>query len=76
MQDSPYAPITVPKGASFADMVPLKGKPDIGDIREIVGNRWTTQRICIVEYSRITPPLVLPKKPGSPLTLLEIALCL
>ncbi len=26
-----YAPITVPKGASFADMVALKGKPDIGD---------------------------------------------
>lgn len=29
--DIPYAPITVPKGASFADMVALKGKPDIGD---------------------------------------------
>src|SRR5690606_23018164 len=27
----PYAPITVPDGASFADMVALKGKPDIGD---------------------------------------------
>ena len=27
----PYAPITVPKGASFADMVALKGTPDIGD---------------------------------------------
>jgi len=26
-----YAPITIPKGASFADMVALKGKPDIGD---------------------------------------------
>ena len=26
-----YAPITVPKGASFADMVALKGKPTIGD---------------------------------------------
>ncbi len=26
-----YAPITVPEGASFADMVALKGKPDIGD---------------------------------------------
>jgi len=29
--DVPYAPITVPKGASFKDMVALKGKPDIGD---------------------------------------------
>ena len=27
----PYAPITVPDGASFADMVALKGKPSIGD---------------------------------------------
>ncbi len=27
----PYAPITVPDGASFADMVALKGKPDVGD---------------------------------------------
>ena len=26
-----YAPITVPAGASFKDMVALKGKPDIGD---------------------------------------------
>lgn len=28
----PYAPITIPKGASFKDMVALKGKPDIGDL--------------------------------------------
>jgi len=27
----PYAEITVPAGASFSDMVALKGKPDIGD---------------------------------------------
>ena len=27
----PYAPITIPPGASFKDMVVLKGKPDIGD---------------------------------------------
>ena len=27
----PYAPITIPKGAGFADMVALKGKSDIGD---------------------------------------------
>jgi type I restriction enzyme M protein len=26
-----YAPITIPEGASFWDMVALKGKPDIGD---------------------------------------------
>lgn len=27
----PFAPIQIPAGASFADMVALKGKPDIGD---------------------------------------------
>src|SRR5271168_1143403 len=27
----PYAPITIPSGASFKDMVALKGKSDIGD---------------------------------------------
>jgi len=27
----PYAPITISAGASFKDMVALKGKPDIGD---------------------------------------------
>src|SRR5437763_2638154 len=27
----PYAPITIPAGASFTDMVALKGKADIGD---------------------------------------------
>jgi type I restriction enzyme M protein len=29
--DVPYAPITVPKGSSFKDMVKLKGETDIGD---------------------------------------------
>ena len=29
--DQPYAPISIPKGASFADMAALKGKTDIGD---------------------------------------------
>jgi type I restriction enzyme M protein len=27
----PYAPITIPEGAGFKDMVALKGRPDIGD---------------------------------------------
>src|SRR5205085_6291018 len=27
----PYAPITIPEGASFKEMVALKGKSDIGD---------------------------------------------
>ncbi len=29
--DVPYAPITIPKGSGFRDMVALKGKPTIGD---------------------------------------------
>jgi type I restriction enzyme M protein len=29
--DQPYSPITIPPGASFKDMVALKGKSDIGD---------------------------------------------
>jgi type I restriction enzyme M protein len=29
--DEPYAPISIPKGATFADMAALKGKSDIGD---------------------------------------------
>jgi type I restriction enzyme M protein len=35
----PYAPITIPSGASFKDMVALKGKSDIGDQinKKIVG---------------------------------------
>lgn len=35
----PYAPITVPEGASFKDMVALKGNPDIGDLinKKIIG---------------------------------------
>src|SRR3990172_5840789 len=35
----PYAPITVPQGASFRDMVALKGNPNIGDYinKKIIG---------------------------------------
>lgn len=37
--DVPYAPITIPKGASFKDMVALKGKPGIGELtnKKIIG---------------------------------------
>ena len=30
--DQPFAPITIPDGAGFKDMVALKGNPDIGDL--------------------------------------------
>jgi type I restriction-modification system DNA methylase subunit len=39
----PYAPITIPEGASFKDMVALKGKSDIGDqINKKSSDRWLT----------------------------------
>ncbi|NTZ83684.1 SAM-dependent DNA methyltransferase, partial [Burkholderia metallica] len=42
-----YAPITIPEGASFADMVALKGKPDIGDQinKKIVGPLATANKL-------------------------------
>lgn len=43
----PFAPITIPKGASFADMVALKGKPDIGEQinKKIVGPLATANKL-------------------------------
>ncbi|WP_024972833.1 type I restriction-modification system subunit M [Ralstonia pickettii] len=42
-----YAPITIPEGASFADMAALKGKPDIGDQinKKIVGPLATANKL-------------------------------
>ena len=43
----PYAPITIPDGASFADMVALKGKSDIGDQinKKVVGPLANTNKL-------------------------------
>jgi type I restriction-modification system DNA methylase subunit len=43
----PFAQITVPAGASFADMVVLKGKTDIGDQinKKIVGPLWQANQL-------------------------------
>jgi type I restriction enzyme M protein len=43
----PYAPITIPAGASFKDMVALKGKPDIGDQinKKIIGPLANANRL-------------------------------
>lgn len=43
----PYAPITVPEGAGFKDMVALKGKPDIGDQinKKIIGPLVNANRL-------------------------------
>ena len=45
----PYAPITVPVGASFKDMVALKGKPTIGDDinKKILGPIGTANKISV-----------------------------
>jgi len=44
----PFAPITVPKGSSFKDMVQLKGKPTIGDDinKKILGPIGEANRIA------------------------------
>ena len=46
---APISPITIPKGASFNDMVALKGRPDIGDLinKQIVQPLETENRIRI-----------------------------
>ena len=33
----PYAPLVIPEGSSFADMVALKGSPDLGDQLKEIG---------------------------------------
>src|SRR5216684_2584876 len=42
-----YAPITIPQGASFADMVALKGKSDIGDQinKKIIAALWQANQL-------------------------------
>jgi type I restriction enzyme M protein len=43
----PYAPITIPPGASFKDMVALKGKSDIGDqiMKKVIGPLASANRL-------------------------------
>jgi type I restriction enzyme M protein len=43
----PYAPITIPEGANFKDMVALKGKTDIGDQinKKIIGPLATANKL-------------------------------
>ena len=40
----PYAPIAIPPGAGFRDMVALKGKSDIGDQIKMPSSTKTTPR--------------------------------
>ena len=44
----PYAPITIPEGARFKDMVALKGSSDIGDQinKKIIGPLANANMLC------------------------------
>jgi len=46
-----YTPITIPEGASFKDMMTLKGKPDIGNQnnKKIIAPLSTSSRL-VVKY--------------------------
>lgn len=57
----PYAPITIPEGASFADMVALKGKSDIGD--QI--NKKIIQPLALANNLSDMPDFNDPSKLGS-----------
>src|SRR5215210_6876213 len=53
----PYAPITIPVGASFKDMVALKGKSDIGDQinRKIIGRLALANRLSdMPDFNEVT----------------------
>src|SRR5262245_42898856 len=52
-----FAPIIIPAGASFKDMVALKGKPDIGDqINKKIIAPWPTPTSCPTSPTSTTPP--------------------
>src|SRR6476659_4246577 len=52
--DQAYAPISIPQGASFADMVALKGKTDIGDQinKKILGPLAQANRAARSQHTR------------------------
>jgi type I restriction enzyme M protein len=58
----PYAPITIPPGASFKDMVAIKGKPDIGDLcrwaHDLRNETMSTHGICRTRRIRRARPSV------------------
>jgi type I restriction enzyme M protein len=43
----PFAPITIPEGASFSDMVALKGNADIGDQinKKVIAPLWQANQL-------------------------------
>ena len=66
----PFAPIAVPPGASFADMVELKGKPDIGELinKKIMAPLANANKLSdvpdfddVVDYSHLKFAIVKPQ---------------
>jgi type I restriction enzyme M protein len=63
-----YAPITIPEGASFADMVALKGKSDIGDQinKRIIAPLASANKVSdMPDFILIPSPTDIPLLPGS-----------
>jgi type I restriction-modification system DNA methylase subunit len=54
----PFAPIAIPKGASFKDMVALKGKSDIGDQinKKSSSRHWQMPTSCPTCRTSMTRP--------------------
>lgn len=53
----PFAPILIPEGASFKDMVALKGKPDIGDqVNKKIIAPLAMPTSCPTSPTSTTPP--------------------
>ena len=52
--DQPYAPINIPAGASFADMVALKGTTDIGDqIKKKILGALAKAKLEVFDYIEV-----------------------
>ena len=66
----PFAPITIPQGASFKDMVALKGKTDIGDQinKKIIAPlvNANTQLSCRISPISTIPPSSAAARTGGP----------
>jgi type I restriction enzyme M protein len=62
----PYTPITIPQGASFKDMIALKGKPDIGDQinKKIIGPLANANKLS--DFPRSVPKTKLALNQNKP----------
>ena len=50
----PFAPITIPEGATFRDMVALKGNPEIGDkVNKLIFEKIRDANLAVYENTSI-----------------------